>query len=133
LGIGSDVPKVGDVIEFCAFAYKPAAELSRMFPGADFSNRRRPLDSDGSPLQFVAGHVMAMPDGQKRLWEPHGRIGECIRSTDGPRQSWLDFLNADPTARQAWCQQRGMASVQSTASLLGLVEEINSLLDDPCE
>src|SRR5690606_20450727 len=31
-----DVPQVGDVLRFCAFPYKPTAELSRMFPGVDF-------------------------------------------------------------------------------------------------
>ena len=105
-GIDEDIPKIGDVIEVCAFPYKSTAELSRLFPGVDFSNRRRPLDSDGSPLQLVAGHVLVMPDGRKHLWEPHGVLGECIRSTDNQRQSWLDFLNTSPGARQAWCEQR---------------------------
>ncbi len=133
LGLSVDVPKVGDSLKFCAFAYKPAAELSRMFPGVDFSVRRSSPDSDGSSPQFVAGHVMVMPDGEKRLWEPHGVISECIRSSDDPRPSWLDFLNSNPRVRQAWCEQRGHSHVQSTASLRQFVEEINSSIDNPCE
>ena len=133
MGIGMDVPKVGDVIEFCAFPYKPAEELSRMFPGVDFSNRQRPLDADGSPLQFIAGHVMVLPDGQKQFWEPHGTIIECMRSSDDPRQSWLDFVDSNRRARNAWCEQRGRASVQSNAPLRTFVEEINGLIASPCE
>jgi Family of unknown function (DUF6152) len=132
VGIGMDVPTIGDIIDFCAFAYKPAAELSRMFPGVDFSVRRWSAATDGSSPQFVAGHVMVMPDGQKRLWEPHGLISECIRSSDDQRQSWLDFLNSNPSVRQAWCEQRGYTHIQSTASLREFVEEVNRLIDNPC-
>jgi hypothetical protein len=133
MGIGTDVPRVGDVIGFCAFPYKSAAELSRIFPGVDFSVRRSSPDTDGSSPQFVWGHVMVTPDGEKRLWNPHGMISECIRSSDDPRQSWLDFLDSNPRVRQAWCQQRGYTHIQSTASLRGFVEEINSVIDNPCE
>ena len=121
------------MIEVCAFPYKSTAELSRLFPGVDFSNRRRPLDSDGSPLQLVAGHVLVMPDGRKHLWEPHGVLGECIRSTDNQRQSWLDFLNTNPSVREAWCTQRTYSAVLSAASLTSFVDEINGLLADPCK
>ena len=127
---GMDNPNVGDVIEVCAFPYKPAPELSRMYPGVDFSARRA---ADGSTSQAVAGHVMVMPDGEKRFWEPHGIISECIRSSDDQRPSWLAFLNSNPRARQAWCEQRRYAHVQSTASLRELVEEIDGSIDDPCE
>ena len=113
-------PKVGDVIEFCAFPYR--------------EEHRRPWqDSDGSPLQVVAGHVMVMPDGKKQFWEPHGTIIECIRSSDDQRQSWLDFLNSNPSVRDSWCGQRTRASIQSTESLRTLVEEINSLIANPCK
>jgi hypothetical protein len=133
MGIRVSVPKVGDIIKVCAFAYQPAAELSRLFPGADFSARRSSPESDGSSPQFVAGHVIVMPDGERRLWEPHGFISECIRSSDDPRQAWLDFLDSDRRARQAWCEQRAHTHNQSNASLRGLVEEINGLIDNPCE
>jgi hypothetical protein len=133
LGLGVNVPKVGDFIEFCAFPYKSAAELSRRFPGADFSKRRSSTDVDGSPLTFVAGHVMVMPDGEKRLWEPHGVISECIRISENQGQSWLDFLDSSPRARQAWCEQMKYTRNQSSAATSQLEEEINSLIDDPCE
>jgi hypothetical protein len=133
MGIGMDVPKVGDVIEFCAFPYKSAAELSRIFPGVDFSVRRSSSGTDDSSPQFVWGHVIVTSDGEKRLWNPHGMISECIRSAGDQGQSWLDFLNSSPRARLAWCQQRGYPHTQSTASLREFVEEINSLIDKPCE
>jgi hypothetical protein len=127
LDIGAKVPKVGDAIEFCAFPYKSAADLSRIFPGVDFSWRSSP-EADGR----VWGHLMATPDGEKRLWNPHGVIGECIRSSDDQRQSWLDLLNTNSSIRQAWCQQRNSARVQSTALLRAFVEEVDRLIDTPC-
>lgn len=132
LGLVEDTPKVGDVIEFCAFPYKSVEELSRMYPGVDFASRRRTMDADGTPLQSVAGNVMVMPDGAKRFWEPHGVLSECIRSSDDRRRSWLDFLDSNARARQAWCEQRGYALVQSNASLKRFVEEIDGLIDNPC-
>jgi hypothetical protein len=133
MGIGMDVPQVGDVIEFCAFPYKSAAELSRIFPGVDFSVRRSSEDSDSSAPQFVWGHVMVTPGEEKRLWNPHGLLSECIRSSDDQRQSWLDFLNSSSSARQGWCQQRGYAHVRTSVSLSELVEEIDRSLDQPCD
>jgi hypothetical protein len=130
---GLYVPKVGEEIEFCAFPYKSPAELSRLFPDADFSRRRSPPAADGSTLQFVAGHVMVTPDGQKHMWEPHGAISECMRSSaDQQRQSWLDFLNSNARARELWCEQRKYAFIQSSPSSREFVEEIDRLLDDPC-
>lgn len=130
MGIG--IPKTGDVIEVCAFPYKPPEELSRIGLGVDTSARQSPPAADGPSPQFVAGHVLTMPDGEKRFWEPHGIISECIRSRDDQRQSWLDFLNSNPRARQAWCEQRGYAHVRSTAPLSEFVAEIDRLIDDPC-
>jgi hypothetical protein len=131
MGMSMDVPKIGAVIEFCAFPYKSPDELSRMFPGVDFSARRASRGPDGSP-QYVAGHVMVLPDGERRLWEPHGVMGECMRTSDDQRQSWLHFLNANARARQAWCEQRGYMQAQSNTSLRKFVEEINGLIEMPC-
>jgi hypothetical protein len=133
MGIGMEDPQIGDVVEFCAFPYKPAAELSRMWPGVDFSNRQRALDSDGSSPQFVAGHVMLLANGQKQFWEPHGTIIACMRTSDDSRQSWLDFLNANPRARDGWCEQRRRASIQSDESSRSFADELNGLIDRPCE
>jgi len=134
-GIGADVlPTVGDTLEFCAFPYKSVAELSRLWPGVDFSARRS--WQPGSSSQQVAGRVMFVPDAQMRLWGSHGPISECIRSSDDRRQSWLDFINADPNVRQTWCGQRAFAGSPSNALSTAskeFTEEINGLLAKPCE
>jgi hypothetical protein len=132
IGIGTDVPKVGDVIRVCGFAYKPAAELSRLFPGVDFSASRASADTAASSPQFIAGHVLVMQNGEKRLWEPHGVIAACVRSSNEQRESWLNFLDSDERARQAWCEQRQYASVQTNAALKALVDEMDGSLDEPC-
>lgn len=129
IGTSMFIPRAGDTIKFCAFPYKPAEELSRMFPGADFSARH----AGSSSLQFVAGHVMIMPDSGMQLWEPHGRIIECIRTSDEQRQSWVKFLNTNLRARQAWCQQREFASAHLNSSLREVIDEINVLLTNPCD
>jgi hypothetical protein len=133
--IDEQVPKVGDTIKVCAFPYRPAEEIARdpRIRGGDISARRSSPTIDGSSPQFVAGHVIVMPDGEMKSWEPHGIISECMRSSDDKRQAWLDFLNANPRVRDAWCGQRGYAVVQSNASLREFVEEINSSLDEPCK
>jgi hypothetical protein len=133
MGVGMDIPKVGDVIGFCAFPYKSPEALSRMFPGVDFSARPASADSNGPAPQFVAGHVMTLPDGEKRIWEPHGILSECMRSTDDQRQLWLDFLRAEPEARQAWCGQRGYQVIQSNASLREFVAEIDGSMAGLCD
>lgn len=128
----SDVPRIGDAIEFCAFPYKSPAELSRMFPGLGASNPSRPATVDGSAPQRVAGHVMARSNGEMQLWEANGVIGECIRSSDFQRQSWLDFVNSDSRVRQSWCAQTGYTPVLENASLREFVQEVNSSIDNPC-
>lgn len=122
------MPKVGDVVELCAFGYKSAEELARMFPGADFAARRGPVGTEAS----FAGHVMILPSREMRLWEPHGILSECVRSSDGPRQSWLDFLSSSARARQAWCEQSRYAVVQSNVALQTLLEEVRSSIPDLC-
>jgi Family of unknown function (DUF6152) len=132
MGLTDTVPQMGDAVTFCAFPYKSVDDLSRMFPGVDFSSRRATSGTDGS-AQFLAGHIMVTSDGEKQLWEPHGLISECIRTSDDDRQSWLDFLNSETSARQAWCEQRRYTLVQSAAPLKELIDEINASLESPCE
>ena len=131
---GGEAPRVGDTIEVCAFPYRPAEEIARdgRIWGGNVAPRRSPPIRDGSSAQLVAGHVLVMPDGEMRSWEPHGLIGECIRSSNGERPPWIDFLNASTRARELWCEQRRYVPVRSNAPLRDLVEEINSLLDNPC-
>src|SRR5262245_30174870 len=121
-GSGEYVPKVGDTLEVCAFPYKSSDEIaadSRLKPPVSDSTRRW-LDAsttNGSSPQFVAGHVLVKPDGAMRVWEPHGITSECMRSSNAPRESWLDLLNANTSARELWCSQRSYAAVQSNSSL----------------
>jgi hypothetical protein len=56
-----------------------------------------------------------------------------MRSSNDPRQSWIERLNANPEARKFWCDQRGRAAAQSNAPLKEFVEEINVLLAEPCK
>ena len=131
LAVDRYVPQVGDAISFCAFPYKSADELSRLFPDADFS-RSRAAAADASLPRYVAGHVMIVPGGELQLWEPHGLIGACIQSSDAPRETWLAFIDSDPRVRDGWCTQRTYAVVQSNAELRETVEEVNASLDSPC-
>lgn len=126
------VPAVGDVIGFCAFPYKPIEELARLFPETDYSSSRWSMTAEGSSPQLVTGHVMVVPDGEKQLWEPHGVIAACIRSSDEARQGWFDFLTDERNARQAWCQQKTYAVVRTDAALSEFVEAFDDLLDAPC-
>lgn len=119
------IPQVGEVLEFCAFPYKSPAELAKL--GAQFATRSTP------DAQRVWGHVMVTPDAEKWAWNPHGIIFECIRSSDDPRESWAEFLNANGQARASFCRQTRNAQVQSNASLKELVEEVDRALDDPCD
>lgn len=132
IGVGMDVPRIGEVVQFCAFPYKPVAELSRVYPGVDFSARRAARGNGGASPQFVAGHVLVTPDGERRLWEPHGVIAACMRSSDDQRPSWIRFLNTNARARRAWCEQREFTAIQADASLREFIETINGLIDDPC-
>jgi Family of unknown function (DUF6152) len=122
MGFAEDFPRVGDVLQFCSFPYKPE-HLARF----------RSQDPDGVPRQLIEGHVMVMPDGAKQFWDPHGIIGACIQSSDDSRKSWLEFLNSNPRAREAWCQQRGSQATQSTTSSRELVDEIDRWIDKPCQ
>ena len=121
MGIAAHVPQVGEVLQFCAHPY--TEEWITQFSSTD---------SDGASRQLIEGHVMLMPDGERRFWDPHGLISECMRSSDDQRQAWLEFLRAEPRALSAWCQQQGYEAVRTNAELMAHVEEIDGLLDDPC-
>jgi len=135
-GSGEYVPKVGDTLEVCAFPYKAAEEIARdtlLSPPLDPSDQRLSRTTEDSSPRFVAGHVLVMPNGERRVWEPHGLISECMRSSNDLRKQWLDLLNANAGAHQFWCEQRGYAVVRTNASLKEFVDEINGLLAEPCK
>jgi hypothetical protein len=134
---GGYVPKIGDTLTVCAFPYKPAEEIARdtrLTPSLDDSVRRRleAATTDGASPQFIEGHVLVMPDGEMRSWDPHGILAECVRTSNDAKQPWVDFLNTSSRARELWCQQKRYEAVQSNAPLRDLVEELNSELESPC-
>lgn len=137
-GSGEYLPKVGDTLEVCAYAYRPVEEIAAdsRLPSwrldASVHQRLESSTTEGSAPRLILGHMLVAPDGAIRVWEPFGRISECMRTSNAQRQSWLELLNANPEARKFWCEQRGTSAVQSNASLKEFVEEINSLLADPC-
>ena len=136
---GSDeyLPKVGDTLEVCAYAYRPVEEIAsdpRLVPYLDDSILRRleATTTESASPRLILGHMLVTTGGAIRVWEPYGSIGECMRSSKDQRQSWLERLNANPEARKFWCDQRARAAVQSNASLNEFVEQTNALLDQPC-
>jgi len=132
-GAELNVPKAGDRLKVCGFAYKSAEDLSRIWPEVDFSTQRWSQLIEGSSPRFVTGHVLVTLDGNWQLWG-HGTLMECIRSSDGPRQAALDLLNSNPGARQSWCKQTRADSVMRLDASWGkLVDEIDNSLDKPCE
>jgi hypothetical protein len=137
---GSDeyLPKVGDTLEVCAYPYRPVEEIAsdpRLMPYLDDSILRRleATTTESASPRLILGHMLVTTGGAMRVWEPFGNIGECMRSSNDQRQSWIELLNANPEARTFWCDQRGSAAVQSNASLKGFVDEINMLLAEPCK
>jgi hypothetical protein len=72
----------GDVVEVCGFALKQ-----------EFSSRR--------PESFIHGHLLVMPNDEKRRWGPYGVPVECIsRLEDEQVESWIAVLNTE-----RWCSQ----------------------------
>jgi len=80
--------------------------------------------------RFAHGHVLVMPDGHMQSWGPYGKMVNCVRSHDAT-QSWLDFLDADPLARDLWCA--GLNYVQvATVPPQAFIEGVSSQLADTC-
>jgi hypothetical protein len=114
---GADFLEPGDSIEVCGF-----------FPKR---NTGTPRNYDAAPRRYVHGQVLVMPDGRLQSWGPYGKIDNCVRPDDRPER-WLDFLNADPLAREFWCMHLpNMKGVASSAPR-GFVDEINRRLTPPC-
>ncbi|HEX5046031.1 MAG TPA: DUF6152 family protein [Gammaproteobacteria bacterium] len=137
---GSDeyLPKVGDTLEVCAYPYRPVAEIAsdpRLVPYLDDSILRRleATTAEGASPRLILGHLLLATGGAMRVWEPYGSIGECMRSSHEPRESWIEKLNANREARKIWCDQRGRDATQSNAALTEFVEQTNALLVDPCQ
>ena len=116
-GVPQDVLKAGDVIELCAFVLK-AEHVKPTSPVSDASSR------------FVHGHLLVLPDGHMRIWGSYGKLQNCIRPGD-QQQSWLDFVNANPGARDNWCN-KFLESIPTSASSRAIVKEISSRMANPC-
>lgn len=135
---GEYLPKVGDTLEVCAYLYRPVEEIAsdpRLVPYLDDSILRRleATTTDGASPRLILGHMLVTPGGAMRVWEPYGSISECMRSSNVQRQAWIEHLNANPEARNFWCEQRGRAAVQSNAPLKEFIEETNMSLAEPCK
>jgi hypothetical protein len=120
MGVGPDFIETGDVLEICGFPPKP-----------QFSSQRPSPDSPGYPAQVFHGHVLVLPDGQMSIWGSYGKLENCIRPEDQAR-TWIDFLNADAMARDAWCRSRLFVNVASLPPT-EFVDEISRRLNDPCD
>ena len=130
------LPKVGDTLAVCAYAYRSAEEIardSRLPSGTRLTPAQEASTTEGASPRLVLGHMLVTAGGAMRVWEPYGNISDCMRSSQDQRQPWIERLNANPEARKFWCDERGRAAVQSNASLKEFVEETNGLLDDPCQ
>jgi len=114
-GIGRDFLKVGGVIEVCGFPYKDQLSSS---------------DAGGSARPSMRAHLLVTSDGKMRLLETYGRLTDCIRPGDSA-QLWLELLDRDPLARQAWCAARKSVKTSSQSSQLR-VGEIDRKMADPC-
>ena len=109
MGVDERFLEAGAVIEACGFALKDALP-------------------DAQPL--IHGHILALPNGQLRLWGPYGKIDNCVRPADD-RQRWLELLESDPLAKESWCD-KARAALPTRAESSALVAEINGLLAQPC-
>lgn len=113
-----DFLEPGDVVAVCGFDLREDLRATR------------PTQEPGG-TRFMHGHVLVMPDGHMQSWGPYGKTDNCIRPNDRT-QSWRDFLNSDPLARDLWCNSR----VYVKATLVrpqNFVDEVDGLINDPCD
>lgn len=119
MGVGDDFLKAGDVIEICGFAFK-----------ADIAKSRVLHDPDGTTLAALHAHLLVMPDGHMRLFGAYGKLDNCIRPAD-PVQRWVDLLDADPLAQEAWCRR----NIYSRTSIApgAFVDEVDRRMANQCK
>lgn len=119
MGVADDFLKPGDAIEVCGFPLKQGVSLQPS--SSDFRDR----------TSFVHGHVLVLSSGQLRSWGPYGKTDNCVRPGDRP-EAWVDFLNTDPLAREAWCD-KARALIPTRADSKPLVVAITRAMGEPCE
>jgi len=109
MGAGEDLLEVGDVIEVCGFY---------------------PKGESAASLRVIHGHVLVMPDGRMQSWGPYGKTDNCVRPNDA-NESWIEFLDSDPLARDLWCGSRAQVLVESVASD-AFVAAVTDQMANPC-
>ena len=120
LGAEEHLLKAGDVIEVCGFDLKENLRSQRQSP-----------ETHDPPSKFMHGQVIVMPDGHMQSWGPYGKMDNCVRPTDRAK-AWVDFLNAEPLARDLWCNGRSNTKAASVAPK-ALVADIDRLITNRCE
>ena len=118
---GRDFFKPGDVIEVCGFDFR-----------AEVKAQRSP-DAPQPEGRFAHGQMVVMPDGHMQSWGGYGKMVNCVRPGD-TIETWLEFLNTDPLARDIWCGGAGRGN--TSAALLPpreFVDEISRRIDEACE
>lgn len=119
MGVDDDFLKPGDRLEVCGFPLKEGVTL----PASSSELRGR--------AAFVHGHVLVLPNGQLRSWGPYGKTDNCVRPGDRA-EAWVDFLNADPLAWEAWCD-RARAAIPTRGDSRPLVAAIARAMAEPCD
>ena len=122
LSVAEDFLHTGATIEVCGFSLKEQWNPERMYPNTIWSSSR-----------FVHGQVLKMPDGRLQSWGPYGKVENCVRPNDDT-QTWADFLNTDPLAREFWCG--GLSAYHSrfgTAPSEAFIDEVGRKMDNACE
>ena len=112
MGVGPDFLKVGDVIQICGFPFKKA------------------FDESAALRPAIHAHMLVMPDGNRRLFGAYGKLDNCVREGD-TADLWVEFLNTDPLARDAWCKNRNLVTVPSIAPK-AVAEEVDRRMAHPC-
>lgn len=78
-----DVVKPGDVVEICGFATQKGSESQREFPEPlSLSLRSSTPNPSG---QVMNGHLVVLPDGEKRVLSDYGQLQQCL----GPEDQYL--------------------------------------------
>lgn len=119
MNVSQDFLKAGDLIEVCGFPFRGEIVSRVSSAGA----------VGGARLPSLHAHMLVLPGGHMRLFGPYGKLDNCIRPDD-KADTWVEFLNTDSLAQEAWCR-RGITAFSSTAPK-GFVDEVNRKMTNPC-
>jgi hypothetical protein len=75
-GVPRDVLRAGDVIEACGFTLKEDAASKR--PLAEPVGSTSQSSTPDTPDRFMNGHLIVMPNGDKRFWSDYGLLDKCL-------------------------------------------------------